>query len=140
MCAQSVFYCRCCYCYSSRISFVSTLRIIAIITIIISVLSYDAMRWRRLLRTCHIVVSRYTCALETSRLLIMNNTIIMMIAMMMIGCKAKAFVAVLSTEVLVIGKTTFTELRMLRAMTYFWPQIFFMSIYGFCRTLPKDVR
>lgn len=43
---------------------------------------------------------------------------------MMIGCKAKAFVAVLSTEVLVIGKTTFTELRMLRAMTYFWPQIF----------------
>lgn len=41
VCADKVFYCRCCYCCSSRISFVSTLRIIAIITIIISVLSYD---------------------------------------------------------------------------------------------------
>lgn len=106
---------------------------------------YFCVKLRRQPRTCHIVVSRHTCALKTRRhavrlLQIMISTMMLTTMMMMIGCKAKAFVAVLSTEVLVIGKTTFTELRMLRAMTSFWPQISFMSIYGFCRTLPKDVR
>lgn len=56
---------------------------------------------------------------------------------------AKAFVAVLSTEVLVIGKTTFTELRMLRndiflAANFFYEYLWFFAEF-FCKR-PKDVR
>lgn len=56
---------------------------------------------------------------------------------------AKAFVAVLSTEVLVIGKTTFTELRMLRndiflAANFFYEYLWFFAEF-FCKR-PKDLR
>lgn len=51
---------------------------------------------------------------------------------------AKAFVAVLSTEVLVIGKTTFTELRMLRNDIFLAANFFYEYLWFFCRILLQE--